>query len=191
MILTPESNRGIRSHGKTNGVFLCAGSLTNSLDTRNHLKTRTTFSSGQPGRPHLCINRYVGSSVFIMHSVNGCEKILVPKIKVVDYGCIDDDDDDVEEEEEDVVYDVDDDDKLVDDKVVKIEDTEVIDCERNNDVMIVVPSFELHFLYVYKFTGKIERIVVNLRAYKLEAAGTQLRLENEPSVAFRVGAYYS
>nr|GEV41475.1 zinc finger, CCHC-type [Tanacetum cinerariifolium] len=46
----------IRSHGKTNGVFLCAGSLTNSLDTRNHLKIRTTFSSGQPGRPHLCIN---------------------------------------------------------------------------------------------------------------------------------------
>nr|GEV38309.1 fatty acid desaturase, type 1 [Tanacetum cinerariifolium] len=53
-----ESNRGIRSHGKTNGVFLCAGSLTNSLDTRNHLKIRTTFSSGQPGRPHLCISKY-------------------------------------------------------------------------------------------------------------------------------------
>nr|GEW07762.1 nucleotide-binding alpha-beta plait domain-containing protein [Tanacetum cinerariifolium] len=32
-------------------------SLTNSLDTRNHLKIRTTFSSGQPVRPHLCINR--------------------------------------------------------------------------------------------------------------------------------------
>ena len=52
---------------------------------------------------------YVGSSVFLMHvySVNGCEKILVPKIKVpsfkvVDYGCIDDDDE--VEEEEYVVY---------------------------------------------------------------------------------------
>nr|GFA96783.1 hypothetical protein [Tanacetum cinerariifolium] len=47
---------GIRSHGKTNGVFLlCAGSLTNSLDTRNHLKILTTFLSSQPGRPYLCI----------------------------------------------------------------------------------------------------------------------------------------
>nr|GEU71196.1 hypothetical protein [Tanacetum cinerariifolium] len=61
MILTPESNCGIRSHGKTNGVFLCAGSLTNSLDTRNHLKIRTAFSSGQPGRPHLCINKLAPS----------------------------------------------------------------------------------------------------------------------------------
>ncbi|GJR83317.1 DNA-binding pseudobarrel domain-containing protein [Tanacetum coccineum] len=58
--------------------------------------------------------RYVGSSVFIMHiySVNGCEKILVPKIKVVDYGSIDDDLDDEVEEEEDVVYDMDDDDDV-------------------------------------------------------------------------------
>ncbi|GJS55661.1 ribonuclease H-like domain-containing protein [Tanacetum coccineum] len=55
--------------------------------------------------------RYVGSSVFIMHiySVNGCEKILVPKIKVVD---------DEVEEEEDVVYDVDD----VDDDMEEDED---------------------------------------------------------------------
>nr|GEZ95643.1 hypothetical protein [Tanacetum cinerariifolium] len=36
-------------------------SLTNSLDTRNHLKIRTTFSSGQPGRPHLCINKLAPS----------------------------------------------------------------------------------------------------------------------------------
>nr|GEY80233.1 hypothetical protein [Tanacetum cinerariifolium] len=56
-----ESNRGICSHGKTNGVFLCAKSLTNSLDTRNHLKIRTTFSLGQPGRPHLCINKLAPS----------------------------------------------------------------------------------------------------------------------------------
>nr|GEX64556.1 ankyrin repeat-containing protein [Tanacetum cinerariifolium] len=32
-------------------------SLTNSLDTRNHLKIHTTFLSGQPGRPYTCINR--------------------------------------------------------------------------------------------------------------------------------------
>nr|GEW84803.1 zinc finger, CCHC-type [Tanacetum cinerariifolium] len=32
------------------------GSLTNSLDTKNHLKIRTTFLSGQPGRHYLCIN---------------------------------------------------------------------------------------------------------------------------------------
>nr|GEY40627.1 reverse transcriptase domain-containing protein [Tanacetum cinerariifolium] len=54
----PESNRRIRSHGKDNGVFLCAGSLTNSLDTRNHLKIHTTFPSGQLGRLYLCINNF-------------------------------------------------------------------------------------------------------------------------------------
>nr|GEX75883.1 hypothetical protein [Tanacetum cinerariifolium] len=32
-------------------------SLTNSLDIRNHLKIHTTFLSGQPGRPYLCINK--------------------------------------------------------------------------------------------------------------------------------------
>nr|GFB62133.1 hypothetical protein [Tanacetum cinerariifolium] len=36
-------------------------SLTNSLDTRNHLKIRTIFSSGQSGHPHLCINKSVPS----------------------------------------------------------------------------------------------------------------------------------
>nr|GEV94759.1 reverse transcriptase domain-containing protein [Tanacetum cinerariifolium] len=51
MILTPESNRGICSHG----------SLTNSLDTRNHLKIRTTFLSGQLDRPYLCINKLAPS----------------------------------------------------------------------------------------------------------------------------------
>nr|GEV37778.1 hypothetical protein [Tanacetum cinerariifolium] len=61
LILTPESNRGIRSHGKANGVFLCAGSLTNSLDTRNHLKIHTTFPSGQPGRPYFYINKLAPS----------------------------------------------------------------------------------------------------------------------------------
>nr|GEY27378.1 RNA-directed DNA polymerase, eukaryota [Tanacetum cinerariifolium] len=37
------------------------GSLTNSLDTRNHLKIHTTFLSGQPGRPYLCINKLAPS----------------------------------------------------------------------------------------------------------------------------------
>nr|GEV70722.1 hypothetical protein [Tanacetum cinerariifolium] len=32
------------------------GSLTNSLDTRDHLKIHTTFLPGQPGRHYLCIN---------------------------------------------------------------------------------------------------------------------------------------
>nr|GFB01257.1 hypothetical protein [Tanacetum cinerariifolium] len=36
-------------------------SLTNSLDTRNHSKIHTTFSSGQPGRPYLCINKLAPS----------------------------------------------------------------------------------------------------------------------------------
>nr|GFB56943.1 reverse transcriptase domain-containing protein [Tanacetum cinerariifolium] len=36
-------------------------SLTNSLDTRNHLKIRTTFLSGQPGHPYLCINKLAPS----------------------------------------------------------------------------------------------------------------------------------
>nr|GEY42324.1 hypothetical protein [Tanacetum cinerariifolium] len=36
-------------------------SLTNSLDTRNHLKIHTTFPSGQPGRPYLCINKLAPS----------------------------------------------------------------------------------------------------------------------------------
>nr|GEV99760.1 reverse transcriptase domain-containing protein [Tanacetum cinerariifolium] len=61
LILTPESNRGICSHGKANGVFLCAGSLTNSLDTMNHLKIHMTFPSGQPGRLYLCINKLAPS----------------------------------------------------------------------------------------------------------------------------------
>nr|GEU95632.1 putative nuclease HARBI1 isoform X2 [Tanacetum cinerariifolium] len=58
LILTPESNRGIRSHGKTNGVFiLCAGSLVDSLGTgREYLKTQTTPSSGRQSRPNFCIN---------------------------------------------------------------------------------------------------------------------------------------
>nr|GEY83195.1 NC domain-containing protein-like protein [Tanacetum cinerariifolium] len=64
MILTPESNRGIRSHSKTNDVFLlCAGSLTNSLDTKNHLKIRTTFLSGLPSHSYLCINRLNANKV--------------------------------------------------------------------------------------------------------------------------------
>nr|GEX05478.1 RNA-directed DNA polymerase, eukaryota, reverse transcriptase zinc-binding domain protein [Tanacetum cinerariifolium] len=36
-------------------------SLTNSLDTRNHLKIHTTFPSGQPGRHYLCINKLAPS----------------------------------------------------------------------------------------------------------------------------------
>nr|GEV91412.1 hypothetical protein [Tanacetum cinerariifolium] len=60
LILTPESNRGIRSHGKTNGVFLlCAGSLTNSLDTRDYAKIRTTLLSGHPSHLYFCINTYM------------------------------------------------------------------------------------------------------------------------------------
>nr|GEV92331.1 RNA-dependent RNA polymerase 6-like [Tanacetum cinerariifolium] len=42
-------------------LFSAAGSLTNSLDTRNHLKILTTFLSGQPGRPYLCINKLAPS----------------------------------------------------------------------------------------------------------------------------------
>nr|GEZ30884.1 hypothetical protein [Tanacetum cinerariifolium] len=38
-----------------------AWSLTNSLDTRNHLKIHTTFLSGQSGRPYLCINKLAPS----------------------------------------------------------------------------------------------------------------------------------
>nr|GFB09044.1 hypothetical protein [Tanacetum cinerariifolium] len=60
-MLMSESNREIRSHGKANDVFLCAGSLTNSLHTRNHLKIHTTSPSGQPGRPYLCINKLASS----------------------------------------------------------------------------------------------------------------------------------
>nr|GEW86346.1 reverse transcriptase domain-containing protein [Tanacetum cinerariifolium] len=37
------------------------GSLTNSLDTRNHLKIHTASLSGQPGRPYLCINKLAPS----------------------------------------------------------------------------------------------------------------------------------
>nr|GEW43108.1 hypothetical protein [Tanacetum cinerariifolium] len=40
---------------------VCEGSLTNSLDTRNHLKIHTTFLSGQPGRPYICINKLAPS----------------------------------------------------------------------------------------------------------------------------------
>nr|GEZ94093.1 hypothetical protein [Tanacetum cinerariifolium] len=36
-------------------------SLTNSLDTRNHLKIHTTFFTGQPGHPYLCINKLAPS----------------------------------------------------------------------------------------------------------------------------------
>nr|GEW83120.1 ribonuclease H-like domain-containing protein [Tanacetum cinerariifolium] len=36
-------------------------SRTNSLDTRNHLKIHTTFFTGQPGRPYLCINKLAPS----------------------------------------------------------------------------------------------------------------------------------
>ncbi|GJY02742.1 DNA-binding pseudobarrel domain-containing protein, partial [Tanacetum coccineum] len=73
--------------------------------------------------------KYVGSSVFLMHvySVNGCEKILVPRInnfKVVDEVSVfeedevvsDDDDDDVEDEvedDDDVEYDVEEEDEDV------------------------------------------------------------------------------
>nr|GEX11481.1 hypothetical protein [Tanacetum cinerariifolium] len=35
--------------------------LTNSLDTRNHLKIHTIFLSGQPGLPYLCINKLAPS----------------------------------------------------------------------------------------------------------------------------------
>nr|GFB17043.1 reverse transcriptase domain-containing protein [Tanacetum cinerariifolium] len=58
----PESNRGIRSHGKTNGVFLlCAGSLTNSLDTRDCVKIRITLPSGHSSCPYICINKLAPS----------------------------------------------------------------------------------------------------------------------------------
>nr|GEV52846.1 hypothetical protein [Tanacetum cinerariifolium] len=62
LILTPESNHGIRSHGKANGVFiLCAGTLTNSLDTREYVKIRTTLLSGRPSHPYFCINKLAPS----------------------------------------------------------------------------------------------------------------------------------
>nr|GEV09809.1 hypothetical protein [Tanacetum cinerariifolium] len=35
--------------------------LTNSLDTRNHLKIHKTFPSDQPGRPYICINKLAPS----------------------------------------------------------------------------------------------------------------------------------
>nr|GFB24319.1 reverse transcriptase domain-containing protein [Tanacetum cinerariifolium] len=76
LILTPESNRGIRSHGKANGVFLCAGSLTNSLDTRNHLKIHMTSPSGQPCRPYLCINKFAPSVGASTRSYSDKERVM-------------------------------------------------------------------------------------------------------------------
>ncbi|GKE12128.1 DNA-binding pseudobarrel domain-containing protein, partial [Tanacetum coccineum] len=87
--------------------------------------------------------KYVGSSVFLMHvySVNGCEKILVPRInnyKVVDEVSVfeddeevvfddDDDDDEVEDEveDDDVEYDVEEDDEDVAEEDEEEDDDEV------------------------------------------------------------------
>nr|GEZ20025.1 hypothetical protein [Tanacetum cinerariifolium] len=41
--------------------LILAGSLTNSLDTRNHAKIHTTFPSDQPCQPYLCINKLAPS----------------------------------------------------------------------------------------------------------------------------------
>nr|GEY29421.1 retrovirus-related Pol polyprotein from transposon TNT 1-94 [Tanacetum cinerariifolium] len=65
--LALDSNFTIKDLGLARyflGTELCttdSGSLTNSLDTRNHLKIRTTFLSGQPGCPYLCINKLAPS----------------------------------------------------------------------------------------------------------------------------------
>ncbi|GKE22401.1 DNA-binding pseudobarrel domain-containing protein, partial [Tanacetum coccineum] len=94
--------------------------------------------------------KYVGSSVFIMHvySVNGCEKILVPRInnfKVVDdeVSVFDDDDvedeleddddveeeDEVEEEDDDVEYDVEEEDE----DVAEEDEEDDVDVELGDD----------------------------------------------------------
>nr|GFC00649.1 hypothetical protein [Tanacetum cinerariifolium] len=61
-------------------------SITNSLDTRNHLKIRITFLSGQPGRPYLCINKLAPSVGPGTRSYSEEERIMAnttPPVKTV------------------------------------------------------------------------------------------------------------
>nr|GEX36498.1 reverse transcriptase domain-containing protein [Tanacetum cinerariifolium] len=51
-------------------------SITNSLDTRNHLKIHTTFLSGQPGRPYLRINKLAPSVRPSTRSYSGEERVM-------------------------------------------------------------------------------------------------------------------
>nr|GEY91583.1 betaine aldehyde dehydrogenase [Tanacetum cinerariifolium] len=53
-----------------------AGSLTNSLDTRNHLKIHTTFLLGQPDLPYLCINKLAPSVGHSTTSYSEKERVM-------------------------------------------------------------------------------------------------------------------
>nr|GEY86619.1 hypothetical protein [Tanacetum cinerariifolium] len=68
-----DRNRGVRDFHSTKESY---GSLTNSLDTRNHLKIHMTFLSGQPGRPYLCINKLAPSVGPSTRSYSEKERIM-------------------------------------------------------------------------------------------------------------------
>nr|GEZ98987.1 RNA-directed DNA polymerase, eukaryota [Tanacetum cinerariifolium] len=57
-------------------------SLTNSLDTRNHLKILTTFLSGQPGRLYLCINNILIDDLYLPSSNEATRWVKCVSIKI-------------------------------------------------------------------------------------------------------------